>query len=375
MTLDMIRWRIILGLSGLLAGLVVASVVGVTSLATLRRSLSTEIGRLRESSEIGNGLVTAVFDEIRAAEQYLGERRQQTSDLFQTAVDSAFNYQKRLDGVPGLTEADRITVNRIKQLQSAIHVDYSLAHADLDIGRTRAAQGLVVSARPEVTELTRLVRDLSTRQSEKAAAVGQRLAALARERESLLRLLLLATAIDGAVVGASAVPVAGGPGVRLACAGNTLLDVREVVRTTGTEVTQLAEQSSAIDDFVDLIKRISSQTNLLALNAAIEAARAGEHGGGFAVVAEEVRQLADESARAAEDVTRTTGSIREQMEDVTATMAAGQAKVRGIESVEEGAAHGLAEIATAIELVEQAAARVRVTAQANRETTTHAQGW
>src|SRR3989454_5356944 len=186
MTLDTIRWRIILGLSGLLAGLVVASVVGVTSLATLRRSLSTEIGRLRESSEIGNGLVTAVFDEIRAAEQYLGERRQQTSDQFQTAVDSAFDYQKRLDGLPGLTEADRITVNRIKQLQSAIHVDYSLAHADLDIGRTRAAQGLVVSARPEVTELTRLARDLSTRQSEKAAAVRPRLAALARGRGNAL---------------------------------------------------------------------------------------------------------------------------------------------------------------------------------------------
>src|SRR5207237_7878911 len=98
------------------------------------------------------------------------------------------------------------------------------------------------------------------------------------------------------------------------------------------------------------IKRISSQTNLLALNAAIEAARAGEHGRGFAVVAEEVRQLADEAARAAEEVTRTTGSIREQMEDVTATMAAGQAKVRGIEAGAEGAAHGRAVVDAAREL-------------------------
>jgi methyl-accepting chemotaxis protein len=160
----------------------------------------------------------------------------------------------------------------------------------------------------------------------------------------------------------------------VASAGSVLLNVREVVQTTSNQISQLGELSVSIDDFVELIKRISSQTNLLALNAAIEAARAGEHGRGFAVVAEEVRQLADESARAAEEVTRTTGSIREQMEDVTATMAAGQAKVRGIESVAEGAAHGLAEIATAVELVEQAAARVRVTAQANRETTTQLQG-
>src|SRR5256886_8812847 len=103
--------------------------------------------------------------------------------------------------------------------------------------------------------------------------------------------------------------------------------------------------------------------------SAIEAERAGEHGRGLAVVAEEVRQLADESARAAEEVTRTTGLIREQMEDVTATMASGQAKVRGIESVAERAGHALAEIATAVELVEQTAARVRMAAQSSRETT------
>src|SRR3989441_10732672 len=69
----------------------------------------------------------------------------------------------------------------------------------------------------------------------------------------------------------------------------------------------------------------------------------------------------------------TTALIREQMEDVTATMTVGQAKVRGIESVADGAARGLAEIATAVELVEEAAARVRLAAQANRETTTRLQ--
>src|SRR6267378_1387302 len=149
----------------------------------------------------------------------------------------------------------------------------------------------------------------------------------------------------------------------VAAAGSVLLNVREVVQTTSKQIGQLGELSVSIDDFVELIKRISSQTNLLALNAAIEAARAGEHGRGFAVVAEEVRQLADESARAAEDVARTTAVIREQVEEVTATMSVGQAKVRGIESVAEGAARGLAEIVAAVEQVEQAAARVTGAAQ------------
>ena len=501
-SLDTIRWRIILGLSGLLAGLVIAALVGVTSLSTLRASLAAEISHLRESSEVGNGLVTAVFDEIRAAEQYLSDRGQGTAGQFQAAVDSAFGYQQRLEGLAGMTEADRITVNRIKQLQSDIHVDYSLAHADLDLGRTQQAQALAVGARPQVTELTRLVRDLSARQSDKAGVVGQRLAALARQREIVLWLVLIATALVGGFVGMFTLRWVEGPLVRLvtaaerfgsgdlrpvttgrmprefqvladamrlmgerlrgivaevigsadkiaasasdlsavsqelaasssqvssamleistgaatqrtelnatqgaleqqrkattemadaasqvarlgeeirtvadrhrndiAAAGHTLLDVREVVRTTGTEVTQLAEQSAAIDDFVDLIKRISSQTNLLALNAAIEAARAGEHGRGFAVVAEEVRQLADESARAAEDVARTTRVIREQVEEVTATMAVGQAKVRGIESVAEGAARGLTEIVAAVEQVEQAASRVTHAAHENRGVT------
>src|SRR5439155_425895 len=76
-----------------------------------------------------------------------------------------------------------------------------------------------------------------------------------------------------------------------------------------------------------------------------------------------------ERSRAAAEVTRTTGLIREHMEEVSATMTAGQAKVRGIESIAEGAARGLAEIVAAIEQVEHAALRVRVAAQANRATT------
>ncbi|HEY7481505.1 MAG TPA: methyl-accepting chemotaxis protein [Gemmatimonadales bacterium] len=152
----------------------------------------------------------------------------------------------------------------------------------------------------------------------------------------------------------------------VAAAGQTLLDVKEVVRTSAAQVKELSRLSEPITDFIDLIKQISSQTNLLALNAAIEAARAGEHGRGFAVVAEEVRRLADSSATAAEDVAKTVQFIRNQVRQVSQTMEAGSSKVQGIETVAAAAARALEQISTAVQEVHGAAEEVEQEAVANR---------
>jgi methyl-accepting chemotaxis protein len=152
----------------------------------------------------------------------------------------------------------------------------------------------------------------------------------------------------------------------VAAAGQTLLDVKEVVRTSASQVKELTRLSEPITDFIDLIKQISSQTNLLALNAAIEAARAGEHGRGFAVVAEEVRRLADSSATAAEDVAKTVQFIRNQVRQVSHTMETGSAKVQGIEEVAAAAARALEQISGAVREVHGAASEVEREAVANR---------
>lgn len=150
-------------------------------------------------------------------------------------------------------------------------------------------------------------------------------------------------------------------------ASQTLLDVKEVVRKSAEQVQALTRLSRSITDFIDLIKQISSQTNLLALNAAIEAARAGEHGRGFAVVADEVRRLADSSAQAAEEVQRTVQTIHRQVADVGATMDAGQTKVAGVESVAEGVARALQEISLAVEDVRSAGDAVAREAARNEQ--------
>jgi methyl-accepting chemotaxis protein len=151
-------------------------------------------------------------------------------------------------------------------------------------------------------------------------------------------------------------------------AGTALLDLGNVVQTSAHQVEELAKLSHSIDDFVELIKQVSSQTNLLALNAAIEAARAGEGGQGFAVVAEEVRQLADSSSEAAEEATGSIKKVLEQVAHVASTMDEGRRRVAGVESVAHGAAAALDEITQVVGQVQQEAAVVAADARSNLQT-------
>ncbi|MDR1581144.1 MAG: methyl-accepting chemotaxis protein [Synergistaceae bacterium] len=101
-------------------------------------------------------------------------------------------------------------------------------------------------------------------------------------------------------------------------------DVDRNAKESEVKTRQLVSSVGNVNSFVAVIAGIAAQTNLLALNAAIEAARAGEVGRGFAVVAEEVRKLAEESARAAQNVNNIITDLQQQaQESIEAATAAG----------------------------------------------------
>ncbi|MEC0126337.1 methyl-accepting chemotaxis protein [Paenibacillus pabuli] len=104
--------------------------------------------------------------------------------------------------------------------------------------------------------------------------------------------------------------------------------IYEKVNHTANVVHALGQKTDEIGNIIGLITEISSQTNLLALNAAIEAARAGEHGRGFAVVADEVRKLAEQSTVSAEKIRNLVYQVREETANAVTSMNEGTAVVQ-----------------------------------------------
>ncbi|KHM49632.1 chemotaxis protein [Anaerovibrio lipolyticus] len=130
--------------------------------------------------------------------------------------------------------------------------------------------------------------------------------------------------------------------------------IQTSVTQSAAVITELGEESDRIGKIVDTISSIAAQTNLLALNAAIEAARAGEHGRGFAVVADEVRKLAEQSSESAGEIAGLITSIQEKSQKAVAVMQEGVGRVEAGTKVVQDSGASFNEIAEMVRKVVEA---------------------
>lgn len=117
---------------------------------------------------------------------------------------------------------------------------------------------------------------------------------------------------------------------------HNILGLREIIGDTAKKVKRLGESSQQISRVVSLINQIAVQTNLLAINAGLEAAKAGEEGQGFAIVAEEVGELAARSAEATQEIEKVVATIQQETSQVVEAMEQSTVRVvEGTKLVEE----------------------------------------
>ena len=277
-------------------------------------------------SEDEFGKLAASFNQmLQSLASNAAESQKKAADLEQAKEDLQRQVIRLLDDVEGAARGD-LTV------QAEVTADVLGAVADsfnLTIQNLREIVNQVKIAARQVNESSReneaFARSLSSDALRQAEELSVTLNSVQMMTESIQRVAESAREAEQVAKLASETAIKGGDAVERTVAG--ILDIRETVAETTRKVKRLGESSQEISKIVGLISQIASRTNLLALNASIEAARAGDAGRGFAIVADEVRQLADRAAKASKEIEQIVLQIQSETSNVQQAMEVGTQQV------------------------------------------------
>jgi len=274
--------------------LLLAVVIGITLSVVGARSITGPVARLMEAlARLSQGDLTTRApveseDEIGKLAKGFNETVETLSNLVRRLLETAQSLSSHSQELAATTEEVTGAVNEV----------------------ARTIQGVAQGAQQQVQSMNEAV------QSVKQMAKGVEEVAQAANQV--------------AMASQEATQLSGHGGEAVLQVKKVMHTIHQTVGNSAGVIKGLEQRSKNIGEIVSVITGIADQTNLLALNAAIEAARAGEHGRGFAVVADEVRKLAENSARSAKEIERLLKEIQEE------TWLAVEAMNKGILEVEQG---------------------------------------
>ena len=211
-------------------------------------------------------------------------------------------------------------------------------------------------------ELTAIISQVGAGASDITRKVDVASVALSAMANAISSASAASTEVSGVAAGAASAAELGRKAVRQTVA--EMERIKDTVEKASVKVTELGAKSDQIGAIVEVIDDIAEQTNLLALNAAIEAARAGEQGKGFAVVADEVRKLAERSSRATKEIGALIAQVQSGTSEAVEAMHAGASEVEQGSALAGQAGASLDEISTAVQATQAAVNRITAAVEA-----------
>jgi len=192
------------------------------------------------------------------------------------------------------------------------------------------------------TQVAQSINDVASGADNQAASVdkiNQQIKTLANDieklKESNQEVEALADDMEEAAAGGK---------IEMDRVSSQMAKIRKAIQEVASGISNLESISNEIDEILNIINNIAEQTNLLALNAAIEAARAGEAGRGFSVVADEIRELAEESVNSAGEIRKLVEDVKEETQTASSRMDDGIDEIKNGEEVVGSAEDSFADI-------------------------------
>jgi twitching motility protein PilJ len=283
-----------------------------------------ELGRLADS-----------FNQMAAAlEANFAELSQRAAEQGQAKEDLQRQVIRLLDDVEGAARGDlTVRAEVTADVLGAVADSFNLTIRSLRdiVSQVKRAAAAVNDAALQNEDFARSLSADALRQAEE---ISNSLNSIQEMTDSIQEVASNAREAANVTAQATEAAARGGEAVDRTVSG--ILEIRETVAETTRKVKRLAESSQEISKIVALISQIASRTNLLALNASIEAARAGESGRGFAIVADEVRQLADRAAKASKEIEQIVLQIQSETGNVMTAMEEGtQLVIEGTRRAEQ----------------------------------------
>jgi methyl-accepting chemotaxis protein len=207
-----------------------------------------------------------------------------------------------------------------------------------------------------MVELGQVIEQVGYGAAQTAESVEAQADAISQMAQAIREAAMASNEVNSAGAAAGKAADKGAATVRESALG--MARIKKAVDTSEIVVASLGAKGSQIGAIVETIDEIADQTNLLALNAAIEAARAGEQGKGFAVVADEVRKLAERSRVATKEIAALIAEVQRGTAEAVATMQVGAREVETGTELAERSAAALEEIADAVAASNAAVARI-----------------